>query len=113
MLRRLWRWLKRFFQRLFGSKHPSPQAGGHTKVEPLKQPTDAEYEALFLKLLAGVNEGWSRGRVRGFLDANKITQVGLVEWLRRFGETLLVSSAQNTELASRMGVSPKTALADF
>ncbi|WP_017314340.1 CHAT domain-containing protein [Mastigocladopsis repens] len=102
MLRRLWRWLKRFFQRLFGSKHPSPQAGGHTKVEPLKQPTDAEYEALFLKLLAGVNEGWSRGRVRGFLDANKITQVGLVEWLRRFGETLLVSSAQNTELASRM-----------
>ncbi|WP_414586481.1 CHAT domain-containing protein [Scytonema sp. PCC 10023] len=102
MLRRLWQWLKRFFQGLFGNKHPSPQPGGQRKVEPPKQPTDAEYEALFLELLAGVNEGWSRGRVKGFLDANKITQSGLVEWLRRFGERLLASSAPNDELAARM-----------
>ncbi|MBW4592813.1 MAG: tetratricopeptide repeat protein [Brasilonema angustatum HA4187-MV1] len=101
MFRRLWQWLKRFFQRLFGSKQ-SPQSGKQRKVEPRRQPTDAEYEALFLELLAGVNEGWSRGRVKGFLDVNKITQAGLVEWLRRFGKRLLVSSAENTELASRM-----------
>ncbi|KAB8331725.1 tetratricopeptide repeat protein [Scytonema tolypothrichoides VB-61278] len=101
MLRRIWQWLKRFFQRLFGSKHPSPQLRRHT-VEPPKQLTNAEYEALFLELLAGVNSGWSRGRVKGFLDANKITQAGLVEWLRRFGERLLVSSAENRELGFRM-----------
>jgi CHAT domain-containing protein/Tfp pilus assembly protein PilF len=76
--------------------------GEHTPVEPRKQPTDAEYESLFLELLAGVNEGWSRGRVRGFLDANKIAQAGLVEWLRGFGERLLVSNAPNAELAARM-----------
>jgi len=98
MLRRFWQWLKRFFQRLFGSKHASPQTGGQRRVEPPKQPTDAEYEALFLELLAGVNKGWSRGRVKGFLDAKNITQVGLVEWLRRFGERLLASSAPNDEL---------------
>jgi CHAT domain-containing protein/Flp pilus assembly protein TadD len=57
---------------------------------------------LFLELLAGVNEGWSRGRVKGFLDAKNITQAGLVEWLRRFGERLLASSAPNDELAARM-----------
>ncbi|NMF64338.1 tetratricopeptide repeat protein [Brasilonema octagenarum] len=101
MLRRLWQWLKRFFQRLFGSKQ-SPQTGEQTKVESRRQPTDAEYETLFLQLLAGVNEGWSRGRVKGFLDAKNITQAALVEWLRRFGERLLVSSAENTELAERM-----------
>jgi tetratricopeptide (TPR) repeat protein len=101
MLRRIWQWLKRFFQRLFGSKHPSPQLRRHT-VEPPKQLTDAEYEALFLELLASVNEGWSQGRVKGFLDANKITQAGLVEWLRRFGERLRLSSAENRELGSRM-----------
>lgn len=55
MLRRFWQWLKKFFQRLFGSKHPSPQTGGHRRVELPKQRTDAEYEALFLELLAGVN----------------------------------------------------------
>ncbi|MBP5976564.1 hypothetical protein HW132_28485 [Brasilonema sp. CT11] len=101
MLRRIWQWLKRFFQRLFGSKHPSPQLRRHT-VESPKQLTNAEYEALFLELLAGVNSGWSRGRVKGFLDANKITQAGLVEWLRRFGERLRLSSGENRELGSRM-----------
>jgi CHAT domain-containing protein/Tfp pilus assembly protein PilF len=76
--------------------------GKHTPVEPRKLPTDAEYESLFLELLAGVNDGWSRRRVRGFLDANKIAQAGLVEWLRGFGERLLVSNALNAELAQRM-----------
>ncbi|MGI2902315.1 tetratricopeptide repeat protein [Tolypothrix sp. VBCCA 56010] len=76
--------------------------GKYTPVEPRKLPTDAEYESLFLELLAGVNDGWSRGRVRGFLDGNKIAQAGLVEWLRGFGERLLVSNALNAELAQRM-----------
>ncbi|NEU71480.1 tetratricopeptide repeat protein [Hassallia byssoidea VB512170] len=102
MLKRLWRWLKKSLVRLFNSKSPSPPLGKHTPVEPRKQPTDAEYESLFLELLAGVNDGWSRRRVRGFLDANKIAQAGLVEWLRGFGERLLVSNALNAELAARM-----------
>ena len=83
MLRRLWRWLKRSLVRLFNSKSPSVRK--HTPVEPRKQRTYAEYESLFLELLAGVNDGWSRRRVRGFFDANKIAQAGLVDWLRGFG----------------------------
>ncbi|MBD0263843.1 MAG: tetratricopeptide repeat protein, partial [Tolypothrix sp. Co-bin9] len=102
MLKRLWRWLKRSLVRLFNRKSPSPPLEEHTPVEPRKQPTDAEYESLFLELLAGVNEGWSWRRVRGLLDANKIAQAGLVEWLRGFGARLLVSNAPNAELAARM-----------
>ncbi|WP_238360993.1 hypothetical protein [Iningainema tapete] len=94
-------------KRLFGnSPQRSTQArkesgAGQNIVKQEKQPTDAEYESLFLELLAGVNEGWSRGRVRGFLAAKNITEAALVEWLRH-GERLLASPTPNDELAARM-----------
>ena len=98
MLTRLGQWLKSFLRRLFGKK-PTPTR----RVEPPKQPTDAEYESLFLQLLTGVKqEGWSRGDVKGFLVARKIAEAGLVGWLRRFGESLLVAHTAHDELAQRM-----------
>ena len=51
--------------------------------------TDAEYEAKFMELLEGVNEGWGRGDVAGFLRAKRIKNGDLAAWLRRFGDRLL------------------------
>ncbi|MDZ7956912.1 MAG: tetratricopeptide repeat protein [Aulosira sp. DedQUE10] len=104
MLKRLWRWLKRLIQQLFGRKKiVSPPLAAQETGEIRKQLTHTEYESLFLQLLAGVNdEGWSRGRVKGFLDGNRINQANLVEWLRGFGERLLASTTENDELARRM-----------
>ncbi|BAY22721.1 protein prenyltransferase, alpha subunit [Calothrix sp. NIES-2100] len=104
MLKRLWRWLKRLIQQLFGRKKTVSPPLAEPKIREIrKQLTDTEYESLFLQLLAGVNdEGWSRGRVKGFLDGNSINQANLVDWLRGFGESLLASSTANDELARRM-----------
>ncbi|BAY12081.1 CHAT domain-containing protein [Calothrix sp. NIES-2098] len=104
MFRRLWRWFKRLIQQLLGRKKPiSPSLAAQETREIRRQWTDAEYKSFFLQLLAGVNEkGWSRGRVKGFLDANRINQANLVEWLRGFGERLLASATENDELATRM-----------
>ncbi|MEH1798287.1 MAG: tetratricopeptide repeat protein [Nostoc sp.] len=101
MLKRLWRWLNKFFQRLFGNKQ-TPPLREHRKVEPPKQLTDAEYESLFLQLLAEVNDGLSRGGAKDFLAANRINEAKLVEWLGGFGERLLASATPNDELARRM-----------
>jgi tetratricopeptide (TPR) repeat protein len=64
--------------------------------------SDTEYEQLFIQLLDGVHQGWSRGRVEGFLIAKNLTQADLVAWLQRFGEKLLESPQPNDELAQRM-----------
>ncbi|MEH2100577.1 MAG: tetratricopeptide repeat protein, partial [Nostoc sp.] len=101
MLKRLWRWLKKSFQRLFGNKQ-TPPLREHRKVEPPQQLTDAEYESLFLQLLAEVNDGLSIGGVKGFLAAKRINEAHLVEWLRSFGKRLLASATPNDELARRM-----------
>ncbi|BCL34116.1 tetratricopeptide repeat protein [Nostoc sp. MS1] len=104
MLKRLWQWFKRLLRRLLGSqKLPvSPPVRETERVEA-PQLTDAEYESIFLQLLAGVNdEGWSRGRVQGFLDAKPINEAALVGWLQGFGQRLLASLTPNDELARRM-----------
>lgn len=68
MLKRLWRWLKRYFQRLF-RKRQTPPLEKQRRVEPPKQLTDAEYESLFLQLLGEINDGLSKRGVKGFLAA--------------------------------------------
>ncbi|MFN6569778.1 tetratricopeptide repeat protein [Dendronalium sp. ChiSLP03b] len=100
MLKQLWQWLKRSFGRLFGRKHTPLRE--QRKVEPPKPLTDTEYESLFLQLLAEVNDGLTRGGVKGFLAARRINETNLVEWLRGFGERLLASATPNDELATRM-----------
>ncbi|MEH2270633.1 MAG: CHAT domain-containing tetratricopeptide repeat protein [Nostoc sp.] len=101
MLKRLWRWLKKSFQRLFGNKQ-TPRLKEQKKVEPPKQLTDAEHESLFLQLLTEVNDGLSKEGAKGFLAAKRINEAHLVEWLRGFGERLLASATPNDELATRM-----------
>ncbi|PAX56989.1 tetratricopeptide repeat protein, partial [Brunnivagina elsteri] len=103
MIKRLWQWLKRIWQRFKGKKQAVSLQKSDAKEKPRWLLTDAEYESLFLQLLAGVNdEGWSRGRVSGFLAGKNIVESDLVGWLRRFGERLLARDGENRELAMRM-----------
>ena len=103
MIKRLWRWFKNFWQRLFGRKQVVSSRRSDIKVKSRRLLTDAEYESLFLQLLDGVNdEGWSRGRVNAFLDGNNIVKDDLLGWLRRFGERLLTGDGENHQLAVRM-----------
>jgi len=55
-----------------------------------------------MALLEGVEEGWSRGGIKGFLIGSKINDAEWVNWLQEFGERLLVSPETNLELGGRM-----------
>jgi len=109
MLDKIWRFLKQLIQRVFRTslQHFNPPLrplgkGGEQEGLNLSSPlskggqrgvpptlTDAEYEAKFMELLEGVNEGWGRGDVAGFLRAKRIKNGDLAAWLRRFGDRLL------------------------
>ncbi|MEG5063665.1 tetratricopeptide repeat protein, partial [Microcoleus sp. B3-A4] len=83
MLDKIWRFLKQLIQRLLGT---------NPKIEHPQPPptlTDAEYEAKFMELLEGVNQGWGKGDVAEFLLAKRIKNGDLAAWLRRFGDRLL------------------------
>ena len=86
MLNKIWQFIKQLIQQLFGTKlSPTP-----VQQKPLPPTlTDAEYEAKFMELLEGVNQGWSRGDVAGFLIAKSLKNAELAAWLRRFGARLL------------------------
>ncbi|MBD1830852.1 tetratricopeptide repeat protein [Microcoleus vaginatus GB1-A2] len=85
MLDKIWRFLKQLIQRLFGT-NPNIEP---TPPQPAPTLTDAEYEAKFMELLEGVNQGWGRGDVAGFLIAKRIKNGDLAAWLRGFGDRLL------------------------
>ncbi|MGL5060415.1 MAG: tetratricopeptide repeat protein [Microcoleus sp.] len=90
MLNKIWQFIKRLIQRLFGRPpQPSPTQE-NTPIRPTL--TDAEYESKFMEILEGVNAGWSRGDVAGFLIAKRLKDSELTAWLRRFGENLLADS---------------------
>jgi tetratricopeptide (TPR) repeat protein/CHAT domain-containing protein len=55
-----------------------------------------------MELLEGVEQGWSRGDIKGFLIASNIKDAELANWLQEFGERLLVSPQTNLELGRRM-----------
>jgi CHAT domain-containing protein/Tfp pilus assembly protein PilF len=99
MVGQIWKSLVRFFQRLFGlTPEPQPVVSS-PQINPLTPP---EYESLFMQLLDGVDQDWSRGRVRGFLMAKCMIEGDLVAWLQGFGRRLLESPEPNLELAQRM-----------
>ncbi|WP_445176070.1 tetratricopeptide repeat protein, partial [Microcoleus sp.] len=87
----LWQLLQRHFRK---GAPPPP------KPTPIR--TFGEYEQKFLQLLEGVEQGWSRGEIKGFLIACKIKDAEWENWLQEFGEKLLVSPETNLELGGRM-----------
>jgi hypothetical protein len=96
MLRQIW--LKKLWRRVFIKKPTSAPV----EVKPARRLTDAEYEALFFLLLAEVEQGLTRGGVKGLLAVNGVTEAELIIWLRGFGERLLVADAPNQELGRRL-----------
>ncbi|MEG4351972.1 tetratricopeptide repeat protein [Microcoleus sp. LAD1_D3] len=87
----LWRQIQRHFRK------PAPPP---PKPTPIR--TFGEYEQKFLQLLEGVEQGWSRGDIKGFLISSKINDAEWENWLQEFGERLLVSPETNLELGGRM-----------
>ena len=53
-------------------------------------------------LLDGVEQGWSRGGIKGFLIGCKIKDAEWENWLQEFGDRLLVSPENHLELGRRM-----------
>ncbi|MEG4499973.1 tetratricopeptide repeat protein [Microcoleus sp. F10-C6] len=97
MLNKIWQFFKRLFQRLFGTPTP-PTPPANTAICPTL--TDAEYESKFMEILEGVNAGWSRGDVAGFLIAKRLKDGELAAWLRRFGQRLLEGEHDGTASAA-------------
>ncbi|MEG3863943.1 tetratricopeptide repeat protein, partial [Microcoleus sp. herbarium12] len=52
-----------------------------------------------MELLEGVNEGWGKGGVAGFLIAKRIKNGDLATWLRRFGDRSLEGAQGSTASA--------------
>ncbi len=76
MLNKIWQLIKQLIQRLFNTQPTNPPAPQKPLPPTL---TDAEYEAKFMELLAGVNQGWSRGDIAGFLIAKRLKNAELAE----------------------------------
>ncbi|MGB8688276.1 MAG: CHAT domain-containing tetratricopeptide repeat protein [Microcoleus sp.] len=88
----LWRQIQRRFR-----KQPAPPPPKPTPIRSF-----GEYEQKFMALLEGVEQGWSRGEIKGFLIGSKINDAEWVNWLQDFGERLLVSPETHLELGGRM-----------
>jgi len=86
----LWRQIRQYFD-----KKPAPPA-----PTPLR--TFGVYEQKFMALLEGVEQGWSRGEIKGFLISSNIKDGEWENWLQEFGERLLTSPETNLELGRRM-----------
>ncbi|MGF1673546.1 MAG: hypothetical protein ACFCUV_07655 [Rivularia sp. (in: cyanobacteria)] len=104
MLRRLIQWLKKFFQRLFGTKQ---QNTSHQQNSPTSSPpplNDTDLEFLFTELLAGVHQARGQAWAQKWLEniEHRVPQQRWVEWLQKFGDKLLAAPTPNNELASRL-----------
>ncbi|MBF2014275.1 MAG: hypothetical protein IGS23_03485 [Rivularia sp. T60_A2020_040] len=104
MLRRLIQWLKKFFQRLFGTKQ---QNTSHKQNSPTSSPpplNDTDLEFLFTELLAGVHQARGQAWAQKWLEniEHRVPQQRWVEWLQKFGDKLLAAPTPNNELASRL-----------
>ncbi|MBW4610019.1 MAG: hypothetical protein KME22_23105 [Hassallia sp. WJT32-NPBG1] len=104
MLNKLLHWLKRFFQRLFGKKQTLSSSAGDVQKEPAPPLTDTDLEFLFTELLEGVHQARGQAWALKWLHniEHRVSSERWLEWLGRFSEKLLASSAPNNELASRM-----------
>jgi hypothetical protein len=104
MLKRLIQWLKDFFQALFGSKRTPTKASANLPQQPPPPLSDTDLEFLFTELLEGVHQARGQAWALKWLHniEHRVPSERWVEWLQRFGEKLLASSAPNNELAVRM-----------
>jgi tetratricopeptide (TPR) repeat protein len=105
MLKRLVKWLKRFFNFAFGKKQThSNIVGEHQEVETPPELTNADLEFLFTQLLEGVHQARGQAWAIKYLERveHRISNERWIEWLLNFGERLLISPAPNIQIAERM-----------
>ncbi|MGF1494625.1 MAG: hypothetical protein ACFBSC_19690 [Microcoleaceae cyanobacterium] len=88
-------------RRLFSGQNLSskePTQSASPAINPL---SDSGYESLFLKVLDGIDQGWSQEQVLEFLG-ERYEDRFFRSWLKRFGQKRLDSPLPQTELARRM-----------
>ncbi|WP_442938511.1 hypothetical protein [Nostoc sp.] len=104
MLKRLFQWLKKLFQSLFGGKQTTSKSRGNIQKEPAPPLSDTDLEFLFTELLQGVHQARGEAWAQKWLHniEHRITTEDWVEWLERFGEKLLASPTPNNEIAARL-----------
>jgi tetratricopeptide (TPR) repeat protein len=103
MLHQIWLRVKRF-QPLF-EFHPKPNQELPLGTKALLPPlNELDLEFLFRQLLEGVYRGKSQSWAnKWLLDLeNRVTTERWVAWLNSFGEKLLASPSNHTELAAKM-----------
>jgi CHAT domain-containing protein/Flp pilus assembly protein TadD len=96
MIRKIWQTILNLWRKIFPQRKP-PAPPPPTPIRSF-----GEYEQKFMALLEGVEAGWSRGEIKGFLIGSKIKDAEWENWLQEFGERLLVSPDTNLELGRRM-----------
>lgn len=104
MLRRLIQWLKKFFERLFGTKQQNTPHKQNSPTSPPPPLNDTDLEFLFTELLAGVHQARGQAWAQKWLEniEHRVPQQRWVEWLQKFGDKLLAAPTPNNELASRL-----------
>ncbi|MDZ8226956.1 MAG: hypothetical protein RMY00_28830 [Nostoc sp. ChiVER01] len=104
MLKRLFQWLKKLFQSLFGGKQTASKSRGNVPKEPAPPLTDTDLEFLFNELLQGVHQARGEAWAQKWLHniEHRISTEDWVGWLRRFGDRLLASPTPNNEIAARL-----------
>ncbi|MEH2257303.1 hypothetical protein [Nostoc sp.] len=105
MLKRLFQWLKKLFQSLFGGrKQTTSKSRGNVEKEPAPPLSDTDLEFLFNELLQGVHQARGEAWAQKWLHniEHRITTQDWVEWLGRFGDRLLTSPTPNNEMAARL-----------
>jgi tetratricopeptide (TPR) repeat protein len=117
MISKIWQWLKRLWFSLKGyygrssideswewEQNPTPtpsQSEGNSNSNSIK---DQDLGFLFHQLLEGVVNGWQENRIEQFFERlePRITIEIWLEWLQKYRNQLLSSSAPNYQLAARM-----------
>ncbi|QMS87467.1 hypothetical protein HUN01_07695 [Nostoc edaphicum CCNP1411] len=104
MLKRLFQWLKKLFQSLFGGKQTTSKSKGNVAKEPAPPLNDTDLEFLFNELLQGVHQARGEAWAQKWLHniEHRIPTERWVEWLGRFGDKLLASPTPNNEMAARL-----------
>lgn len=103
MFKRLIQWLKNFFQALFGGNKTKPTSA-YVDKKPAPPLNDTDLEFLFNELLEGVNQARGTAWALKWLHniEHRVSTERWLEWLHKFGDKLLASSAPNNELAARL-----------
>ncbi|MEH2152013.1 hypothetical protein [Nostoc sp.] len=104
MLKRLFQWLKKLFQSLFGGKQTTSKSRANVEKKPAPPLSDTDLEFLFTELLQGVHQARGEAWAQKWLHniEHRIPTEDWVEWLGRFGDKLLASPTPNNEMAARL-----------